>query len=372
MGKHLVLIGGGHAHMVTLARLVEMTGRGHRVTVVQPSAHHYYSGMGPGMLGRTYRPAEIRFATRRVVEKQGGAFIRDSAVVIDAARRRVGLASGREVAYDVLSCNAGSSVPTGLTTSATADEAVFTVKPIEHLQRAQERLAQLTARKTASVVVVGGGPSAAEIAGNAWQLARLEQGHPPRITVVAGRRFMQRFPDAIRRRALSILSSRDIQILEADYVDSIEKGAVTTRSGQSLRADLVFLATGVRPSAIFAASSLPTGPDGGLVVNARLQCPDHPEIFGGGDCIHFQPRPLDKVGVYAVRQNAVLRDNLMAALEDRPLKPFDPGGAYLLIFNLGGGIGIVHKWGLTFGGRAAFVIKDRIDRRFMRRFQAME
>ena len=79
MGKHLVLIGGGHAHMVTLANLHTFIDKGHRVTVVGPSDHHYYSGMGPGMLGKTYTPGDIRFATRRVVEKQGGIFIQDKA-----------------------------------------------------------------------------------------------------------------------------------------------------------------------------------------------------------------------------------------------------------------------------------------------------
>ena len=47
--------------------------------------------------------------------------------------------------------------------------------------------------------------------------------------------------------------------------------------------------------------------------------------------------------------------------------PFDPGGDYLLIFNLGGGVGVLKKRWLEFGGRAAFIIKDYIDRRFMKR-----
>ena len=89
MGKHLVLIGGGHAHMVTLANLHAIRAKGHRVSVVQPSTHHYYSGMGPGMLGGTYTPDDIRFRTRHVVEKQGGAFVHDSAVRVDAEARRV-------------------------------------------------------------------------------------------------------------------------------------------------------------------------------------------------------------------------------------------------------------------------------------------
>ena len=56
------------------------------------------------------------------------------------------------------------------------------------------------------------------------------------------------------------------------------------------------------------------GPDGGLRVNEYLQSVDHPEVFGGGDCIYFEDRPMDKVGVYAVRENPVLYHNLKAAL----------------------------------------------------------
>jgi NADH dehydrogenase FAD-containing subunit len=94
-----------------------------------------------------------------------------------------------------------------------------------------------------------------------------------------------------------------------------------------------------------------------------------PEIFGGGDCIYFQPRPLDKVGVYAVRENPILYHNLLAALEGRALRRFRPGGAYLLIFNLGDDRGIFWKQQVVFDGKVAFWLKDFIDRRFMRQFQ---
>ena len=80
MRKHLVLVGGGHAHMVTLANLQVFIEKGHKVTVIGPSPYHYYSGMGPGMLGRIYTPDDIRFSTQHVVKKQGGVFILGKAV----------------------------------------------------------------------------------------------------------------------------------------------------------------------------------------------------------------------------------------------------------------------------------------------------
>ena len=70
----LLLIGGGHAHMTILAHLGEILEKGHEVCVIQPSDHHYYSGMGPGMLSTLYTADSIRFNTRFVVERKGGPF----------------------------------------------------------------------------------------------------------------------------------------------------------------------------------------------------------------------------------------------------------------------------------------------------------
>lgn len=370
MSKRLVLIGGGHAHMVTLANLAAIIQKGHQVTVIGPSDHHYYSGMGPGMLGGTYRSEEIRFATRQVVETQGGQFVRDRATGIDPERKVVILENGNPVPYDVLSCNAGSQVPKPAIDGNLAD--IFTVKPIERLMAAKDRLIDHFGRHAPNVVIVGGGPSSAEVAGNVWQLAAATGGNMPAITICAGSTFMSRFPASVRRKIVATLSRREITIREGVYVKSVFGDSVTFDNGDTLPADFIFLALGVEPSAIFGDSGIATGPDGGLRVNRFLQSTQYPDIFGGGDCIYFQDHPLDKVGVYAVRQNPVLFHNMVARLEGGDLMPFDPGGDYLLIFNLGGQVGVLKKGWLEFGGCPAFIIKDYIDRKFMREFQAIE
>ena len=68
----------------------------------------------------------------------------------------------------------------------------------------------------------------------------------------------------------------------------------------------------------------------------------------------------------------MLYHNIKAALEGGSLLPFDPGGDYLLIFNLGGRTGVLKKKAITWGGKSAFILKDYIDTRFMKKFQAME
>ena len=370
MRKHLVLVGGGHAHMVTLANLRVFIKKGHQVTVIGPSPYHYYSGMGPGMLGRIYTPDDIRFFTQHVVQKQGGTFILGKAVRVDPKEKKLILESGETVPYDVLSFNVGSYVPKNSVMGSASD--VITVKPIEKLIDAQARILELASRKKITIGIVGGGPSAAEIAGNAWRLTQDYGKNKPRIRIFAGKDFMSRFSINVKKKISRSLKRRGIEILEFGYVEKIKTGEIILESGESYDTDVIFLAVGVKPSPIFKESDLPTGPEGGLLVNQYLQSTKYPEIFGGGDCIYFKSQPLDKVGVYAVRENPVLYQNLMASLEGRTLQPFDPGGDYLLIFNMGDGTGVLRKKWLTFDGRLAFKIKDYIDRKFMNKFQQIE
>jgi NADH dehydrogenase FAD-containing subunit len=370
MGKHLVLVGGGHAHMVTLAKLHRFIEKGHHITVIGLSPYHYYSGMGPGMLGKIYTPEDIRFATKHVVEKQGGIFVSGKAVRVDAGEKTLFLESGVRFRYDVLSFNVGSYVPKTLVKDDGKD--IYSVKPIENLIHARARILELASYKKISISIIGGGPSAAEIAGNVWGLTRNFKENMPELRIFAGEKFMSRFPDNVRRKVTESLTKRHIDILESVYVKEVKTGYITLESGKNYTTDLIFLAVGVKPPLIFKDSGLPTGPDGGLLVNKYLQSTAYPEIFGGGDCIYFQDRPLDKVGVYAVRENPVLYHNLMASLEEKDLLPFDPGGDYLLIFNMGDGTGVLRKKWLLFGGRRAFKIKDYIDRKFMKKFQSIE
>lgn len=371
MGKHLVIVGGGHAHMLLLENIASIVAKGHRVTVVGPSDYHFYSGMGPGMLGGTYTPEDIRFATADVVRNQGGGFVRDRVVAVDPERRSVVTEGGETLAYDVISFNAGSYVP--MHSVAGDGDNIYAVKPIEKLMEAGEKLAHLFRERRVRIAIVGGGPSSAEVAGNVWQLAKKVNRHMPGIQVFAGRKFMSRFPQSIRKRIISILEGRGVEIVEKGYAQRVETGSITLDSGDSFTTDFIFMALGVKPSSLFENSGLPLGPDKGILVNRYLQSTKYPEVFGGGDCIYFQDKPLDKVGVYAVRQNPILVHNIMAALGgDDPMKAFEPGPDYLLIFNLGGGQGVLKKKGVVFGGKIAFMIKDYIDRKFMHRFQAIE
>jgi NADH dehydrogenase FAD-containing subunit len=368
VGKRLVFVGGGHAHLTSLKDLSGFTKHGHEVVLITPSPYHYYSGMGPGMLSGIYRPWEVRFHIKKLAEQQGATFIKDKVVKIDPNRRLLFLSSSEKVNYDIVSFNTGSEVPVE-SLILTPGENVVTVKPVVNLLKAQHIILEaIRKNKALNFVVVGGGPAGVEISANLWRLLNENHGNG-KITLIGGKRLLGDAPGKVRHLALESLTRRGLKIVEGTYVKAIENGVVSLSDGREVVFDLTFVAIGIRPSSLFLDSGLPTAADGGLLVNSYLQSVAYPNIFGGGDCISLVGHSLAKVGVYAVRENPILYHNLLSALEGGKMIPFEPQKHFLLIFNMGDGRGIFWKKNWAWKGRLAFLLKDYIDRKFMRNFQ---
>jgi NADH dehydrogenase FAD-containing subunit len=367
MKKHLVLVGGGHAHLTVLFNLPTYIQRGHRVTLIGPSPYHYYSGMGPGLLSGIYSAQDARFHVKKMAEERGASFLQDKVIKIDPGQRTLNLQSGKQVSYDVVSFNTGSDVPLGGLVSQ-PQENIVPVKPVLNLLQAQGLIVSSLKEGPMSFAVVGGGPAGVEVTANLWRLVNKNSGNAT-IKLFAGRKLLGNLPGKVRDLTLRSLAKRGITVIQGNHVTEVAGDQIRLTDGSSNPFDVAFMALGVQPSRIFRDSGIPTGPDGGLLVNAYLQSVAHSEMFGGGDCISFAERPLAKVGVYAVRQNPILFHNLLAALEGRQMKTFMPQKDYMLIFNMGNGRGILWKKNFVFEGRLAFLLKDYIDRKFMKKFQ---
>jgi NADH dehydrogenase FAD-containing subunit len=234
----------------------------------------------------------------------GANFHRGTVARVLPVEKRLVTTAGEEISYDVVSFNTGSGIPTSNLTIA-SDAKVFTVKPIEQLLKAQQHIKERLKKKTHHIIIAGGGPAGLEITANLWRLAANLNGKA-RFTLLAGRRLMRDFHEKVRTLALKSLTRREIEVIEGTYLQEVQTNVAVLKDGRMLPFDMIFLALGVQPSPLFKDSGISTGPDGGLLVNEFLQSVAFPEIFDGGDCIYFQPQPLDKVGVYAVRENPIL------------------------------------------------------------------
>jgi sulfide:quinone oxidoreductase len=98
-------------------------------------------------------------------------------------------------------------------------------------------------------------------------------------------------------------------------------------------------------------------------------------LFGAGDAVSLQYAPrLPKSGVTAVRMGPILAHNLGVALGTGGTnqKAYRPKLRALALFNTGDGSAILSYSGMVASGRWAMMLKDGIDRRFVRRFKQLE
>ena len=364
--KKLVFVGAGHAHLTALSRLETFVERGYAVTVISTANFHYYSGMGPGMLSGIYEPQEIRFNVQRLTESKGGHFLADKVIRIDPVSRMLYLKSNREIGYDVVSFNTGSDVP--VIKGIPSNGSIYTVKPIEELYKARCRITDELKNGPLQLAVIGGGAAGIEISCNLWRLVRDHNGTAG-IHLISRESILSRFNPRIREIVLKKLDQKKIVVSENASVSDIDKSVIILEGGKTIPYNLAFLATGVKPSSLFKDSGIETGEDGGLMVNEYLQSVTYPDILGGGDCIYFTKSPLDKVGVHAVRQNQILFDNLHSLLSGGELKRYSPQNKYLLILNMGDGTGVFFRESWVWDGKKAFLLKNYIDNKFVKKFQ---
>src|SRR5262249_6972988 len=153
----LVLVGGGHAHVQVLNHFGHRPIPGVRVVLASREAKTPYSGMIPGFVAGRYSFDECHIDLPRLAERTGSRFVEGTVVGLDRVGRRVLLADGTSLAYDLLSLDIGAAP--NLDALPGAREHAVAVKPIAELGRHWlaflERVA--TWRGPLTIAVVGGG-----------------------------------------------------------------------------------------------------------------------------------------------------------------------------------------------------------------------
>jgi NADH dehydrogenase FAD-containing subunit len=363
-----VLLGAGHAHLYALKRAAAFARRGFELAVVAPEVF-WYSGLATGVLGGHYPPELDQVDVARLAERGGGRFVQDRAVRIDPQAQTVHLEAGAPLPYDVLSLNLGSEVP--IATVPGAARHGYPVKPIRNLWRLRQDLeARWQAGGAVRVVVAGGGPTGCEVAANVASLARARGGSAAVTLLARGDRILEGLPERASAKVSASLTRRGVTILSRASLAGVEDGVALTEDGRRVPFDRIVYALGLKPPPLVRETGLPVDGDGALLVDEHLRSVGDARVFGGGDCVAYRERPLAKVGVYAIREAPVLYHNLLATLEGRPLRRFRPQRRFLLILNLGDGTGLATWGGLHWQGRIAFLLKDRIDRMFLREYRA--
>jgi pyridine nucleotide-disulfide oxidoreductase family protein len=374
--QRLVLVGAGHAHAEVLRCWAAAPLPGVELVLVSPAALAPYSGMVPGWLAGAYRFDEICIDFAALAAAAGARFVLDEVEALDAHAQRLRLTSGAELGYTLLSLNFGSTLNPPPELAQRPGLRVLSLRPLGKLRAAWETLLSELAAERGSmplqVTAVGGGAAGAESL--LAVLARLRALQPGRE--VEGRLVTRSAellpglaPGAVRAMERELLAAGVQLQLGSEYVPP----ALGAASG---RQQLLLWATGAEAHAWPAASGLAVGDRGFVRIGPQLNSVSHPNVYAVGDCAEWSP-PLPKAGVYAVRMGPVLAHNLRAVLTGAALQTYTPQRRVLALLATGDGHAIAARgrwsasgaWlGRSLVGRALWRWKDRIDRRFLARF----
>ncbi|MGH7631822.1 MAG: FAD-dependent oxidoreductase, partial [Gemmatimonadales bacterium] len=290
-----------------------------------------------------------------------------------AAERGVVLEDGGSLGYDLLSIATGASAE-GADLPGVAEHALR-VKPISQaveIVRALERAARASGP---AVVVVGGGAAGIELALAAR--ARLRQLDRPAagVTVIeSGPRLLGGRMAVAERAVARALAANRVAVRLGSKVAAVAADALHLDTGAALPADLVIWATGAAPPPLLRKSGLRVDARGFLLVDDRLRSVSDPAVFATGDAATLEDYPdTPKAGVYAVREGPVLWRNLAAAARGVALVTrYRPQPRFLALLNTGDGRAVVSYAAAATWSTWGMQLKDWIDRRFVRRFQALE
>ncbi len=366
--QNLVLVGGGHAHVEVLRRLAETRELGLKVTVISDRRVAIYSGMVPGFVAGQYSASELSMDVQSLAERAGATFVLAAATHIDATARSIQVHEHAPISYDVAALDVGSTVA-GTDLPGVRDHALRS-RPIWQLvQEVQERLHDLTAvKRTANIVVVGGGAGGVELAFCLQARANALCTAGARITIVdSNSRLLEGASPNTTRAIEREARKRGITILAGTRVRRLEQGSVSLNNDRDIEADIVVWVAGAEPLEFIKRSNLPIDDRGFIPIRPTFQVRGHDNLFAVGDCASLPG--MKKAGVYAVRSGPILAQNLRACFRGETLQEYSPQRDFLSLLNLGDGTALGTKWSLTFQGRWVMRLKDRIDRRFMEKYR---
>jgi len=358
--KHLVLLGGGHAHLHVLRDFAAEPVAASSVTLVSPHPHLVYSAMLPGLVAGHYNDTDPLIALAPLASAARIRFVQGAATAIDAAARTVTLASGEVLHYEALSIDVGGVIDRDAIPGARG-RALF-VRPMEQFAALWGGLLDLAQQRSLSVVVVGGGAGGVELA---MALQHRLEGRARVSLVTGGPQSIASYPVRAQGRVRRALRRVGVTLFD-DMCASIEpEHIVLAAHGGRLACDAPIVAIGSIAPTWLRQSGLSLDEHGFIATGPTLQSVSHAEVFAAGDVAARVDAPHPKSGVYAVRAGPPLALNLRRFVGGGALEPYRPQPRSLNLLSCGSRYAIA-SWGdWSAEGRWVWWWKDWIDRRFV-------
>ena len=390
--KDVLLVGGGHSHVLLIRMWAMQPIAGVRLTLVSEKVDTPYSGMLPGLIAGHYQPDDVHIDLARLCSWANVRFIEQRVTKIDLEAKCVSFAGDANKAlggsstaarppihFDLLSLDTGSTPELSVDGSDTFS---VPVKPVhgfyqrwlallERVQRAPENTQGQQQSDSVAVGVVGSGAGGFELI-MAMQYALSKLG--ANITChwfVRGTRVLKGRPEKVSDMAIQSALDAGVVVHKEFDVINVDIHAVHSRDGRTVALDETVWCAAARAPDWPGEAGFEVDHRGFVLTNSYLQSISHNFVFATGDIGTQRDTPSDKAGVFAVRQAPVLFQNIRRLLLKTTLKPYKPQSDFLSLMATGKQSAIGNRGSVSVQGAHVWKLKDHIDQKFMNQFRRL-
>jgi NADH dehydrogenase len=377
--RSVVIVGGGFAGTAAARELAGRLPADVDLTLVSEESYTTFNPMLPEAVGASIFPEQVVAPLRELLMPDGRSrFVMGRVTAVDTPAQRLRcetLHGTLELAYDHLVLAFGNrarlDLLPGMAEHALPLKTVGDAMEIRNVVLRRLACIELEGeadrrRALGHFIVIGGGFSGVEVAGELVDCLRSIRRYYPRVqadelkvTVLHdGERLLPDLPAPLGAAALKSLRRRGVDVRLGARATLITAQGVALVDGTSLLADTRIGTIGTRPNALAAALGLPAE-RGRIRVEGDLSVPGVPGLWALGDCAAI-PNAHDgqlapPTAQFAVREGCLLAHNIQHALAGRPTRVFrhKPLGAMASIGHMKG---VAQVFGLPLSGLPAWLL----------------
>ncbi|MEV6300016.1 FAD-dependent oxidoreductase [Actinoplanes sp. NPDC051861] len=268
----IVILGAGYAGMATAVSLAGRTRRRGdvRITVVNAS-ERFTERLRLHQTATGQELADLRIPD--LLSGTGVELVTGWVTAIDTGAKRVRVDDEREIGYDTLVLALGSATDTGAV--AGADEFAYT---LDSRTTAEALARRLAAPGTKAVAICGLGLTGVEAA------AEIAERHPGLdVTLIGGGAPGAGLGPRARRHLDRVLDRRGVRVRGGVRILKVLPDSVEISGGETVPADVVVWAGGVKAPALATAAGLATDRHGRILTDGTLRSVSDPAVYAVGD-----------------------------------------------------------------------------------------
>ena len=365
----VAILGGGYGGIRTALTLHRLLDRHWNIVLLDRGACHQLITRLPEVIAGVIPSDRSAIRLARILPSRI-RLVRCEVEGIDVEQRRVDTSRGNLRAdYIVLALGTG---PDYGRVPGTRQHS-WPVKSLDDAVRIHARLRELfLGQASARVVIVGGGYTATEVAGEIAEWNRRLDGRARRsrftVTIVNDEAQLLHGDNApLAAAVLNVLRGKGVVVYTGTPVQRIEPGTVILPGDKRMDADMIIWAAGSRVQLPASRNGMFTGQEGRVNVDQYLRA--YPGVYVVGDAaLAHDPTTGEVVPAsaqLAVQAGELAARNMAAEVGTRRLREFRPHNLGEAL-DLGGSDGAAEIAGLVVTGHAALGVKKAALVRYLR------